>query len=75
MRPGAATKCVGASGAGPGPNAVRPYKMGKMLAKKNKHLRRCNAESPSSETLRFPPRRPPILSLQCPLKRCRNKVR
>ncbi len=25
VRLGAATKCVGASGAGPGPNAVRPY--------------------------------------------------
>jgi hypothetical protein len=32
--PGTATKCVGASGAGPGPNAVRPYKVGKMHAKR-----------------------------------------
>ena len=40
----AATKLVGASGAGPGPNAVRPYEVRENSCQKNKNLRYCNAD-------------------------------
>jgi len=43
QRGGEATRSVGLSGAGPWTNAVRPYIVGKILARKKK-LRYCNAE-------------------------------